>query len=86
MKTFVLFFGDKLSYYITENDEQKGRNVTLSGQMENHDVYSGEAHGRYAMLNDMFMNVTLQEAGEVKRAMKEYSGKKISTEEIFRLL
>jgi len=86
VKTFVLFFGDKLSYYITEFDEQKGRNVTLSGQLENHDVYSGEAQGRYALLNDMFMNVTLQEAGEVKRTMKEYSGKKISTEEIFRLL
>ena len=86
VKTFVLFFGDKLSYYITESDEQKGRNVTLSGQLENHDVYGGESHGRYALLNDMFMNVTLQEVGEVKRAMKEYSGKKISTEEIFRLL
>ena len=86
VKTFVLFFGDKLSYYITESDEQKGRNVTLSGQLENHDVYAGEAHGRYAMLNDMLMNVTLQEADEVKRAMKAYNGKKISTEAIFKLL
>lgn len=86
VKSFVLFFGDKLSYYITESEERKGRNVTLSGQLENNDVYAGEPHGRYALLNDMFMNVTLQEPEEVKRAMKEYSGKKITTEEIFGLL
>ena len=86
VKSFVLFFGDKLSYYISETDELNGRNVTLSGQLENHDVYAGEDHSRYAMINDMYMNVTLQEQDVLKQLMKEYSGKKISTEAIFKLL
>ncbi len=86
VKMFVLFFGDKLSYYITEGNELKGRSVTSSGQVENHDMNASETHGRYAMLNDMFLHVTLQEADEVKCAMKEYSSKQIATEKIFGLL
>ena len=42
--------------------------------------------GRYAMLNDMFMNVTLQENEQLQTIMKEYSKKLIATEEIFKLL
>lgn len=86
VKSFILFFGDKLSYYITESNELKGRSTTSSGQLEKHDVNASETHGRYAMLNDMFLHVTLQEADEVKCAMKEYSEKRISTEKIFGLL
>lgn len=86
VKTFVMFFGDKLSYYITENHMQKKRSVTLSGQIENNDVYEVKTHGRYAMLNEMLMDMTLQETDGVKCMMKEYSDKKLSTEEIFKLL
>jgi len=86
VKSFVLFFGDKLSYYITEVNEKKGRNITLSGQIENHDMYELGEQSRYTMLNDMFMNVTLQEAESLQVAMKEYSSKLVSTEEIFKLL
>lgn len=86
VKPFVLFFGDRLSYYITEMNDKKGREVTLSGQLENQDMCAVGEQGRYAMLNDMFMNVTLQETAQLQDIMKEYSKKLISTEVIFKLL
>jgi len=86
VKSFILFFGDKLSYYISENKELEGRRVTESGQLENHDVYAGREQSRYALLNEMFMNATIQETDTLKELMKEYSSKKESTEKLFKLL
>ncbi len=86
VKTFILFFGDTLSYYITETDETYGQGITLSGRLENHDVYSKQDNSRYAMMNDMFLQLALQEGHALKREMMEYNGKKVTTEEIFKIL
>jgi len=86
VKTFVLFFGDKLSYYISENDVENNCRITESGQIEHHDVCVGSEHGRYALLNDMFMSAMLQEEETLKASMQEYNRSKYSTEELFKLL
>ena len=86
VKPFILFFSDILSYYITETDETYGQSITISGRLENHDVYSNQNESRYAMLNDMLLQLTLQEDQTLKREMMEYHGKKVTTEEIFKVL
>ena len=86
VKEFVLFFGDELAYYITETDRKKGQSTTISGQIENRDVYADEGENRYTMLNSMLFNVTLQETDTLKKDMMDYHKKKISTEAVFKLL
>ena len=85
VKEVVLFFGDKLSYYISEGDAT-GRKVMESGQLEKNDANMGSEHGRYALLNEMFMNAALQKTENLESLMKEYSAKKYLTEKLFKLM
>lgn len=86
VKSFVVFFGDKLSYYIFEEKAQCGRKVTESGQLEYLDAGLFGEQGRYALLNEMLMNVTLEEPETLQTLMRDYSNKKYSVEELFKLL
>ncbi|MBR3770555.1 MAG: hypothetical protein IKL06_08480 [Lachnospiraceae bacterium] len=86
VKEFVLFFGDKLSYYISERDEQDGRNITESGQLENFDRNMDDGQGCYPMLNNMLKSAALQEEDNLQKQMQEYRSKKYSTERLFKLL
>ena len=86
VKPFILFFGDLLDYYITETNETYGQNISVSGQLENQDVFDKTDQSRYALINDIYMQMALQEEKTLQRELKEYYGKIISTEEIFKIL
>lgn len=85
MKQFVLFFGETLQYYILEGEGIKEQ-VTKSGTVENHDVPGKQAQGRYEMLNEMLMSVTLQDEAAMTRLMKKYYGYCHAAEEVFKPL
>ena len=60
VKQFIMFFGEMIQYYITE--EQGGRiEVTESSRLSNNDVYNEKDDSRYNLLNQMLISSTLQD-------------------------
>lgn len=86
VKRLILFFGETLQYYISEEDASGEQVVSESNQISNSDVYGEEEQSRYALLNELLLQATLQEPSQLRREMKAYHGMKVSTEEIFKLL
>lgn len=86
VKRIILFFGETLQYYVSEEEALGKEDVAASNQISNNDMYSEENQSRYALLNDMLLQAALQENAQLKRAMKSYHGMKTSTEQIFTLL
>lgn len=70
-KEFVLFFGENLQYYITEekgNTEQ----LTVSDSVSISESAAVESESRYSMLNDMVVSKTLQDDETLMKLMEEY--------------
>lgn len=86
VKPFILFLGERISYYITEKNEKREQSITYSGELENQDGYAVQGSSRYGMLNTMFSQAALQEGGALKENMKEYHRKKCMTEALFKIL
>ena len=55
LKKFVLFFGERLQYYITEIKNGK-ETLTESGTIEKNDTVGERAENRYKIINEMAMS------------------------------
>lgn len=86
VRRIILFFGETLQYYISEENAEGEQTVTESNQISNSDVYGEENQSRYALINELLLQVTLQESSQLRRGMKSYHGMKVATEQIFKLL
>lgn len=83
-KEFILFFGESLQYYITEETGGEEQ-LTESGNLQKSDIV-GEAHSsRYEMINDMVISKTLQDYDTMDDLMRDYCYKEYWNEELFRL-
>lgn len=70
-REFVLFFGENLQYYITEekgNTEQ----LTVSDSVSISESATIDSESRYSMLNDMVVSKTLQDDETLMKLMEEY--------------
>lgn len=85
VKSFVLFWGDKVSYYVME-EEAGEKEAKLSSQLEYQDDFTERKDSRYAMLNDIYKNLALQETQKAETLMKEYNRRKKMSQEMFKLL
>ncbi len=85
VKAFVMFFGESIQYYISEEHGNEVK-VTESNRIVNNDVYNKEDESRYNLLNQMLISNTLQEESELYRAMKQYAGFDEVTQKVFKLL
>ena len=85
VKKFVLFFGESVLYYMTEQEKAEEK-ITESACLNCRNVPDEEAHGRYEMLNDMLMHHAMGEREMQKREMKQYYGMQMVTNEVFRIL
>ena len=85
VKTFVMFFGETVQYYISE---EYGNEVEVSESVRivNNDVYNKNDESRYTLLNQMLISNTLQEEAELYQAMKQYAGFDEVTQKVFKLL
>lgn len=73
-KKFVLFFGERLQYYITEN--RNGKSIlTKSGTIEKNDVISMDKDSSFSLLNDIVMSNTLQEYDSAEEICREFAKK-----------
>lgn len=85
VKSFVMFFGEAVQYYISEEHANEIE-VTESSRIVNNDVYNKNDDSRYNLLNQMLISNTLQDENEMYRAMKQYAGYDEVTKRVFKLL
>lgn len=82
VKKFVLFFGERLQYYITEKKNGK-ETLTESGTIERNDMIGEEQESRFRLLNDMVMSQSLKEYESMKEFAEEYAKKVWQCEQMF---
>lgn len=84
-KEFVLFFGENLQYYITEekgNTEQ----LTISDSVSISESADIENESRYSMLNDMVVSKTLQDDETLIKLMEEYVEADLFATQLFKII
>ncbi len=81
-REFILFFGENLQYYITE--ESSGHeSLTFSDSVSVSDVVSAGRESRYDLLNDMVVSKTLQDEDTLIQLMEEYVIDECFTDKVF---
>lgn len=81
-KSFQLFYGESLQYYITE--EADGNTLlTQSLVIEKNDVTMGNYESRYDVLNDMLLCLDMGEAKSLINLMDVYRRRRYVAEHIF---
>ena len=83
-KEFILFFGESLQYYITEerNGEEQ---LTESGTLQKSDIRGEECDSRYQMVNDIAISKTLEDFDTLDKLLEEYSKKEFLNGKLFLL-
>jgi len=84
VKEFLLFFGETLQYYVTEEYGNKEQ-LTESGTIQKSDALSEDSADRYAMVNDIAVAVTLKDYSTSRELLEEYAKKEFIAESLFRL-
>ncbi len=79
---FVLFFGEQMQYYITE-EKNHVENLTESGTIQKSDIVGGQIPGRYSLINDVMVGETLQDYDTVDSLIGEYFKKKFICDKLF---
>lgn len=84
-KEFILFFGEKLQYYVTESVGGKER-LTLSDNAMITETSTDGSGSRYNLLNDMVVAKALQDESTLMELMEEYVKQDIFAREVFGIL
>ena len=84
VKEFILFFGEKLQYYITEESDG-GEQLTMSGTINKSDIGQDSFESRFTILNDIMIGMTLHDYDTVNGLMQEYYRQDYMTDAIFRM-
>lgn len=83
-KEFILFFGESLQYYITE--ERNGQEqLTESGTLQKSDIRDSESDSRYHLVNDIVISKTLQDYDTMDNLLEEYYRKEFLNSRLFKL-
>ena len=84
-KEFILFFGENLQYYITEEAAGEEK-LTYSDSIGISETISGDDSSRYHILNDMGVAKNLKDENTLIDLMNEYTKKDYFTERGFSIL
>ena len=82
---FVLFFGEKLFYYIVETDGGEKEEITGSGSISGSDLESEMQGSRFRMLNDAVTAEALQDYDTVEELLMTYEKTDRMQKELFNL-
>lgn len=85
VKSFVMFFGERIRYYVSE-EKASVVEVSESSEILNNDVYSEDDESRYNLLNQMMISSTLQEDANLIKCMNRYFGYEEVSKEAFHIL
>lgn len=81
-KVFIVFFGENIQYYITE-EEQGDERLTESGSITKSDINAENHDSRYCLLNDIMVAKNLQDYRTVDTLLEEYYRKEYLVERLF---
>lgn len=82
VKEFVLFYGEQIQYYITENMENQEQ-LTKSGTLCKEEIKEGRRESRYQLINEMSMALGLEDYVSLEQLMEEFLKKQYITEQVF---
>lgn len=85
VKTFSLFHGEALQYYITEiidGEEQVTESNTLLGA----DLQNLSQEGRFSRINDILVSLEMQDTVTAEQMLEEYLQQDYCTRELFRVI
>ena len=83
-KDFVLFFGERLQYYIMEEWDGEEQ-LTESATLQKSDTGNAGLEGKFGFINDLSISTTLQDYETVDRLLAEYEYKEFMRNGLFRL-
>ena len=84
VKEFILFFGERLQYYITEESDG-AEQLTQSGAINKSDIGQDNFESRFTLLNDIMIGRTLHDYDTVDNLLREYYRQDYMTNTIFRV-
>lgn len=84
VKSFVLFFGENLQYYITEEKDGKEQ-LTESASIQKSDIMQEEDDNKFSLINDIVVGQTLQDYDTVNHLLEEYYRKEYFVSGLFHL-
>ncbi len=84
-KDFILFFGETLQYYITEETEEEAA-LSDSGQVSSTDTDGHGRINRYALINDMLISNTTKDYIRFDKQYEDFLQREYMNEQLFRLL
>ncbi len=83
VSSFVLFFGEQLQYYITEDGGEKEDVLTESGTIQKSDIIKSHTGSRYSYINDIMIGETLQDYNTVDSLLLELAKKRFVCDRLF---
>lgn len=83
-KEFILFFGEDLQYYITEERDGEEK-LTESGTLQKSDQSDLEEGSRYRMINDIVISRSMEDFDTMDDLLEEYYRKEFLNERLFSL-
>ncbi len=83
-KPFVLFFGEKLQYYISEENDDRAQ-VTESDSVSRSDSLQEESESRFALINDIVAAQALQDYQTADQLLMDYYKKEYVASRVFQL-
>lgn len=85
VKTFVIFFGELIRYYITE-EHDKSIEVKESNRLTCNNIPGDNDHSRYNLINEMIISDTLSDETTLKSNIDEYKRLDAATKQLFKLI
>lgn len=85
VKTFVIFFGELIRYYITE-EHDNSIEVKESNRLTCNNIPGDNDHSRYNLINEMIISDTLSDETTLKSNIDEYKRLDAATKQMFKLI
>ena len=85
VKTFVIFFGEMIRYYITE-EHDNSIEVKESNRLTCNNIPGDNDHSRYDLINEMIISDTLSDETTLKSNIDEYKRLDAATKQLFKLI
>lgn len=84
VREFILFFGERLQYYITE-EVDGNEQLTKSGTINKSDIGQDNSESRFTVLNDIMIGRTLHDYDTVDGLLREYYRQDYIVDRIFNI-
>ncbi len=82
VKSFLIFFGESVQYYITEENGSTSK-LTESGNLSKNDVDGDMYEDRYSLVNDIAISVTLKDYDTALQLLEDYKYRLYITDNLF---